>query len=163
MKRPVPQPASKRSVSADTGVHSAITQDEVLGGNQTLDTVGASLNWQLFAGGAIASAVRQSRALFRESQANYEATKRSTETQTRAAFRGIVTGIQRIAAARSSGSSGALRQIGRRKGQPDEAPHRRHSLQRFFAAFGPLWMPLIQSRRGHEFGWVSTTSKTVVP
>jgi outer membrane protein len=77
-----------------------ITQDEVLGGNQTLDTVGASFNWQVFSGGAIASAVRQSRALFRESQANYEATKRSTETQTRAAFRGIVTGIQRIAAAR---------------------------------------------------------------
>src|ERR1700678_3096413 len=90
-----------------TGSGSKITQDEVLGGNQTLDTVGVSFNWPLFSGGAIASAVRQSRALFREAQANYEATKRNTETQTRAAFRGIVTGIQRIGAARRAVDSGA--------------------------------------------------------
>jgi outer membrane protein len=83
-----------------TGSGFKVTQDEVLGGNETLDTVGVSINWPLFSGGAIASAVRQSRALFRESQANYEAIKRSTETQTRAAFRGIVTGIQRITVAR---------------------------------------------------------------
>jgi outer membrane protein len=82
-----------------TGSGSKITEDPVLGGNQTLDTVGVSFNWPLFQGGAIASAVRQSRALFRESQANYEAAKRNTETQTRAAYRGIVTGIQRIHAA----------------------------------------------------------------
>ena len=78
----------------------------MLGGNQTLDTVGVSFNWPLFQGGAIASAVRQSRALFRESQANYEATQRDTERQTRAAFRGIVTGIQRIGAARRAVESG---------------------------------------------------------
>src|ERR1700723_477320 len=90
-----------------TGSGSKITQDEVLGGNERLDTVGVSFNWPLFSGGAIASAVRQSRALFRESQANYEATKRNTETQTRAAFRGIVTGIQRIGAARRAVDSGA--------------------------------------------------------
>jgi outer membrane protein len=91
-----------------TGSGSKITQDEVLGGNQTLDTVGVSFNWPLFSGGAVASSVRQSRALFRESQANYEAAKRNTETQTRAAFRGIVTGIQRIGAARRAVESGAL-------------------------------------------------------
>jgi outer membrane protein len=89
-----------------TGSGSKITQDEVLGGNQTLDTVGVSFNWPLFSGGAIASAVRQSRALFREAQANYEAAKRNTETQTRAAFRGIVTGIQRIGAAHRAVDSG---------------------------------------------------------
>ena len=61
---------------------------------------------KLIVAGAIASAVRQSRALFRQSQANYEAAKRNTETQTRAAFRGIVTGIQRIAAARRAVDSG---------------------------------------------------------
>jgi outer membrane protein len=83
-----------------TGSGSKLTQDAVLGGNQTLDTVGVSFSWPLFQGGAIASAVRQSRALFRESQANYESVKRDTERQTRAAFRGIVTGIQRIGAAR---------------------------------------------------------------
>ena len=90
-----------------TGSGSKITQDDVLGGNQTLDTIGVSFNWPLFSGGAIASAVRQSRALFRESQANYEAAKRSTETQTRTAFRGIVTGIQRIGAARRAVDSGS--------------------------------------------------------
>jgi len=91
-----------------TGSGSKITQDAVLGGNQTLDTVGVSFNWPLFQGGAIASAVRQSRALFRQSQANYESVKRDTERQTRAAFRGIVTGIQRIGAARRAVESGAL-------------------------------------------------------
>src|SRR5450432_1366342 len=89
-----------------TGSGSKITQDAVLGGNQTLDTVGVSFNWPLFQGGAIASAVRQSRALFRQSQSNYEAIQRDTERQTRAAFRGIVTGIQRIGAARRSVESG---------------------------------------------------------
>jgi outer membrane protein len=63
-------------------------------------------NWPLFQGGAIASAVRQSRALFRESQVNYEAIQRDTERLTRAAFRGIVTGIQRIGAAHRAVESG---------------------------------------------------------
>ncbi len=89
-----------------TGSGSKITQDEVLGGNQTLDTIGVSFNWPLFSGGAIASAVRQSRAQFHQAEANYEAAKRTTETQTRAAFRGIVTGIQRIGAARRAVESG---------------------------------------------------------
>jgi outer membrane protein len=83
-----------------TGSGSKITEDLVLGGNQRLDTVGVSFNWPLFQGGAIASAVRQSRALYHESQASYQAAQRDTERQTRAAFRGIVTGIQRIGAAR---------------------------------------------------------------
>ncbi len=89
-----------------TGSGSKITQDAVLGGNQRLDTIGVSFSWPLFQGGAITSAVRQSRALFRESQAHYEAAQRSTETQTRAAFRGIVTGIQRIGAAHRAVDSG---------------------------------------------------------
>jgi outer membrane protein len=91
-----------------TGSGSKITQDAVLGGNQTLDTVGVSFNWPLFQGGAIASAVRQSRAQFHQSQANYESVQRDTERQTRAAFRGIVTGIQRIGAARRAVESGKL-------------------------------------------------------
>jgi len=65
-----------------------------------------SFNWPLFQGGAIASAVRQSRALFHQSQANYESTQRDTERQTRAAFRGIVSGIQRIGASRRAVESG---------------------------------------------------------
>lgn len=89
-----------------TGSGSKITQDAVLGGNQTLDTIGVSFNWPLFQGGAIASAVRQSRALFHQSQANYESAQRDTERQTRAAFRGIVSGIQRIGASRRAVESG---------------------------------------------------------
>jgi outer membrane protein len=89
-----------------TGSGSKITQDAVLGGNQTLDTIGVSFNWPLFQGGAIASAVRQSRALFHQSESSYEAAQRNTETLTRAAFRGIVTGIQRIGAARRAVDSG---------------------------------------------------------
>jgi outer membrane protein len=89
-----------------TGSGSKITQDALLGGNQTLDTVGVSFNWPLFQGGAIASAVRQSRALFRQSQANYEAIQRDTERLTRAAYRNIVTGIQRINAAHRALESG---------------------------------------------------------
>jgi outer membrane protein len=82
------------------GSASKITQDQVLGGNQTLDTVGLQFTWPLFQGGAVASAVRQSRALFREARINYEAAQRDTERQTRAAFRNMVTGVQRIGAAR---------------------------------------------------------------
>ena len=88
------------------GGSSKLNQDEVLGGNQTLDTVGISFSWPLFQGGAVASAVRQSRALYRQASATYDSTQRDTERQTRAAFRGVVTGIQRIGAARRAVDSG---------------------------------------------------------
>jgi outer membrane protein len=90
------------------GSASKMTQDQVLGGNQTLDTVGLQFTWPLFQGGAVASAVRQSRALLREAQVNYEAAQRDTERQTRAAFRNMVTGIARIGAARRAVESGRL-------------------------------------------------------
>jgi outer membrane protein len=89
-----------------TGGSSKLTQDQVLGGNQTLDTVGVSFSWPLFQGGAVASAVRQSRALYRQASATYDSAQRDTERQTRAAFRGVVTGIQRIGAARRAVDSG---------------------------------------------------------
>jgi outer membrane protein len=89
-----------------TGSSSKVTQDQVLGGNQTLDTVGVSFSWPLFQGGAVASAVRQSRALFRQASAIYDAAQRDAERQTRAAYRGIVTGIQRIGAAHRAVDSG---------------------------------------------------------
>jgi len=108
--------AAERDISAQrgralptlalTGSSSKITQDEVLGGNQTLDTVGVAFTWPLFQGGAVASAVRQSRALYREAQATYDTAQRDTERATRAAFRGIVSGIQRIGAARRAVDSG---------------------------------------------------------
>ena len=90
-----------------TGSGSKITESLVLGGNQTVDTVGVSFSWPLFQGGAVASAVRQSRALYHEAQATFDATQRDAERQTRAAFRGIVTGIQRIGAAHRAVESSA--------------------------------------------------------
>jgi outer membrane protein len=90
-----------------TGSSSKITENQVLGGNQVLDSVGVSFSWPLFQGGAVASAVRQSRALYREAQVAYDAAKRDTERNTRAAFRGIVSGIQRIAATRRAVESSA--------------------------------------------------------
>jgi outer membrane protein len=89
-----------------TASGSKLTQDAVLGGNQTLDTIGVSFNWPLFQGGAVASAVRQSRALYRQAQATFESVQRDTERLTRAAFRGIVTGITRIGAAKRAVDSG---------------------------------------------------------
>jgi outer membrane protein len=89
-----------------TGSGSKYSQDEILGGNQTIDTVGVSFVWPLFQGGAVASAVRQSRALYRQAQAAYDAAQRDAERQTRAAYRGIVSGIQRIGAARRAVESG---------------------------------------------------------
>jgi outer membrane protein len=90
------------------GSASKITQDEVLGGNQTLDTVGVQFTWPLFQGGAVASAVRQSRAQWHGAQTNYDAAQRDAERQTRAAFRGVVTGIQRIGAAHRAVDSGRM-------------------------------------------------------
>ena len=109
--------AAERDISAQrgrglptfalTGSSSKITQNEVLGGNESMDTVGVSFSWPLFQGGAVASAVRQSRALYAQAQAVYDSTQRDAERQTRAAFRNTVSGIQRIEAARRAVDSGA--------------------------------------------------------
>jgi outer membrane protein len=109
--------AAERDISAQrgrglptfafTGLSSKINQDEVLGGNESLDTIGVSFSWPIFQGGAVASAVRQSRALYRQAQAVYESAQRDAERQTRAAFRNTVSGIQRIEAARRAVESGA--------------------------------------------------------
>ena len=75
-------------------------QNDTFGGNQTLAAVGLFINWPLFQSGAVASAVRQSRALYRQAQADYAAARRDKERLTRAAFRDVVSGVQRIKAAR---------------------------------------------------------------
>jgi outer membrane protein len=108
--------AASRDVSAQrgrglptlqlTGSSSKTSQNQILGGNQTLDTVGVSFSWPILQGGAVVSAVRQSRALYSQAQAEFEASLRDTERQTRAAFRNIVSGVQRIAAARRAMASG---------------------------------------------------------
>jgi outer membrane protein len=108
--------AAERDISAQrgkglptfslTGSGSKAWQDEILGGNQSLNTVGVSFSWPLFQGGAVASAVRQSRALYRQAQALYDTAQRDTERQTRSAFRDVVSGIKRITAARRAVASG---------------------------------------------------------
>ena len=90
-----------------TGSTSHLYQDQALGGDEPFDSVGVSFNWPLFQGGAVASAVRQSRAVWRQADAQYDSAQRDTERQTRAAYRGIVTGIARIAAARRAADSGS--------------------------------------------------------
>ncbi len=82
------------------GTGAYATAPAVLGGHNGLDTVGVYFSWPLFQGGAVASAVRQSRALYRQSEANLDGLRRQTEQQTRTAYLGIVTGIQGINAAR---------------------------------------------------------------
>jgi outer membrane protein len=88
------------------GTSSRIWQDQWLGGNQSTDTVSLSVNWPLFQGGAVASSVRQSRSLYRQAEAQYATAQRDTERQTRAAYRGVVSGIQRIGAAGRAVDSG---------------------------------------------------------
>jgi outer membrane protein len=81
-------------------------QDQSFGGNQSLDQVGISFSWPLFQSGAVSSAVRQSRALYRQAEALYDTSQRDSERLTRAAYRGVVTGIARIGAAKRAVESG---------------------------------------------------------
>jgi outer membrane protein len=108
--------AASRDVSAQRGrglptlqligASSKLLQNEAFGGDQRLDTIGVAFSWPLFQGGAVASAVRQSRALYHQAEAEFDAALRDTEKQTRAAFRNIVSGVPRITAARRAVASG---------------------------------------------------------
>ena len=91
-----------------SGSSSRQWQDVIIGGNQTLDTVSLSFNWPLFQGGAVASAVRQAKSLFRQAQSDYEGVLRDNELQIRSAFRGVVNGISRIAATKRAVTSGQV-------------------------------------------------------
>ncbi len=88
------------------GSNAKTSQNEVLGGNQSAATIGVSFNWPLFQGGAVASAVRQARAVYGQAQAQLDSAQRDTERLTRAAFRNIVTGVQRTTAASRAVASG---------------------------------------------------------
>src|SRR4051812_27930417 len=81
-------------------------QDAAFGGNSSDDAVSIAFNWPLFQGGAVTSAVRQSRALYRRAEALYDTAVRDNERLTRAAHRGVVTGISRIGAAQRAVASG---------------------------------------------------------
>ncbi len=85
-----------------TGGRTRAWQDFTIGGDQADDQIAVSVTWPLFQGGAVASQVRESRALWKQALAQYAGTQRDTERVTRSSYRGVVTGIARIAAARRS-------------------------------------------------------------
>jgi len=91
-----------------SGSSSRQWQDVILGGNQTLDTISLTFSWPLFQGGAVASAVRQARALHRQTQTDYEAVLRDNERQVRGAFRSVINGISRIKATQRAVTSGQV-------------------------------------------------------
>jgi outer membrane protein len=80
-------------------------QDPLLGANQRVGTLGVAVTWPLFQGGAVASAMRQSRALYHQAEAQYELVVRATEANTRSAYRDVVTGIQRVSASQRAEQS----------------------------------------------------------
>src|SRR3984885_12798500 len=53
--------------------------DLTIGGNSAEDQIGVSVTWPLFQGGAVASQVRQSRALWKQALAQFAGTQRDTE------------------------------------------------------------------------------------
>jgi len=81
--------------------------DLTIGGDSAQDEIGVSVTWPLFQGGSVASQVRQSRALWKQALAVYAGAQRDAERITRSSYRGVVTGISRIAAARRSQDSAA--------------------------------------------------------
>lgn len=67
-----------------------------LGSDQRDDRVDLVVDWPLFQGGAVASQVRQARNTWRQLKAQYEGSRRDVERQTHAAYRGVVSGAEKI-------------------------------------------------------------------
>ena len=88
-----------------SGSRTRAWEDLTIGGNQADDQIGVSVIWPLFQGGAVASQIRQSRALWKQAVARNDSLQRDTERTTRSSYRGVVTGISRIQAARRSAKS----------------------------------------------------------
>jgi outer membrane protein len=91
-----------------TGGRTRAWQDLTIGGNQADDQIGVAVTWPLFQGGAVASEVRQSRAVWKQSLALYAGAQRDAERLTRSSYRNVVTGIARIGAARRAMQSAGL-------------------------------------------------------
>lgn len=66
------------------------------GNNERDDRVGLVVDWPLFQGGTVASLVRQARNTYEALRAQYEGKRRDVERQTHAAYRGVVSGIEKI-------------------------------------------------------------------
>jgi outer membrane protein len=68
-------------------------------GSDTLsDAVGLTLNWNIFQGGLTTSQVRQARASYQQSLAQYELQRRTVDQSTRNDYEGVVSGIASVKA-----------------------------------------------------------------
>lgn len=76
-----------------------------LGNNERDDRVGVVVDWPLFQGGTVASLVRQARNTYEQLRAQYEGKRRDVERQTHAAYRGVVSGIDKIRSNRQAADS----------------------------------------------------------
>lgn len=66
--------------------------------DQTQKAIGAQITIPIFSGGATQSAVRQADYTYQQRQSQLESAKRSTQTQTRNAYQGVLTGAARVKA-----------------------------------------------------------------
>ncbi|MDE2149389.1 MAG: TolC family outer membrane protein [Gammaproteobacteria bacterium] len=78
----------------------------VFGDGDRLGSVGLVVNWPIFQGGAVRARVQQARASWRQARAQLEALRRSVDRQTRAAYRGVTLGADRVRADRKAVDSG---------------------------------------------------------
>jgi outer membrane protein len=72
--------------------------DATLGSDEDAEVVGITVTWPLLQGGAVASRVRESRALSRAAEADEQHLAREVERRVHMTWRGCVTGIERIRA-----------------------------------------------------------------
>jgi outer membrane protein len=79
--------------------------DQDFGGDQRLDSAGLVISWPLLRGGATQSLIRQAQATSDQLSSQLEANRRSIERQTRNAYRGVVSGIARLKAAKQAAES----------------------------------------------------------
>jgi outer membrane protein len=68
------------------------------GAQQTQTSIGATVSLPIFSGGATQSVIRQADYTYQQSLAQLEGTKRSTQTQTRNSFQGVLAGASRVKA-----------------------------------------------------------------
>jgi outer membrane protein len=98
--------AAQRDISANRakalptlalqGAVSKYEYSSQFGDNERDDHVSLVVDWPLFQGGTVASLVRQARNTYAQLRAVYEGDRRSVEHQVHNAYRGVVSGIDKI-------------------------------------------------------------------
>jgi outer membrane protein len=82
-------------------------RNDVFGGDLDDGSVALTFSWPLYEGGATRSRVHEAQATTKQTAAEYENLRRQIERATRAAFRGVATGVDRVNAAKRSADSSA--------------------------------------------------------